>query len=264
VRSTTATSLIVAFLAAAPAAAGDRVDSLIETAARFSEAGRALDPVALRASCGADALCVARAVVASVPNATLVPVDHPDTDSIRWVRNEASVAEARAEEDGRLYLRLAGFGRKAAFELAEAVASHGAAGTIVLDLRGQGGGSLDRMLEVAALFAGPHKDALRLDGPEGRVFLDLPEPVAALHPADLTVLVDGGTASSAEMLAALLRVHARARILGTRTRGKDWLNRLIPIDHDWRLNLPAERVTVPGTEIAGGLRPDAGLAAAGW
>ena len=264
VRSTTATSLIAALLAAAPAVAGDRVDSLIEAAARFSEAGRALDAAVLRDACGTDALCAARAIVDSVPGAALVPVDHPDTDSVRWVRNAPSVAEVREDERGALYLRLAGFGRKAAFEIVESVASSGDSRSLVLDLRGQGGGSFERMLEVAALFAGPRKNAVRLIGPDGEAARDLPEPLGTLSLSSLTVLVDGETASSGEILAALLRIHANARILGVRTHGKDWLIRVVPVDHDWRLYLPAERVTVPGAELAGGLIPDAGLAAAEW
>lgn len=64
------------------------------------------------------------------------------------------------------------------------------------------------------------------------------------------------TASSAEVLAALLRRHAGARLVGAPTRGKDRIARLVPVDHDRRLMLPAERIEVPGETLAQGLVPD--------
>ena len=70
------------------------------------------------------------------------------------------------------------------------------------------------------------------------------------------MLIGPETASSAEVLAALLRRHAAARLVGTRTLGKDWLSRLVPPDHDWRLSIHAERIEVPGEPLVQGLVPD--------
>ena len=56
--------------------------------------------------------------------------------------------------------------------------------------------------------------------------------------------------------AALLRRHAGARLIGARTQVKDWLTQLVPVDHDWRLAIPAERIEVPGETLAQGLVPD--------
>ena len=47
-----------------------------------------------------------------------------------------------------------------------------------------------------------------------------------------------------------------ARLVGARTLGKDWLSRLVPVDHDWRLSIRAERIEVPGKPLAQGLEPD--------
>jgi C-terminal processing protease CtpA/Prc len=62
--------------------------------------------------------------------------------------------------------------------------------------------------------------------------------------------------SSGEVLAALLRRHAKASVLGERTWGKDYVLRVEPIDHDWRALIPAGRIEVPGEVLAGGLVPD--------
>jgi hypothetical protein len=60
-----------------------------------------------------------------------------------------------------------------------------------------------------------------------------------------------------------LRRYAGARLAGSRTAGKDHLTRVIAVDHDWRLLVPAERIEVPGVELTGGLRPAQGLPAEG-
>lgn len=79
--------------------------------------------------------------------------------------------------------------------------------------------------------------------------------------AEPVVLVGPGTASSAEVLAALLQRYADARLAGSQTAGKDYLTRVIAVDHDWRLLVPAERIEVPGVTLTGGLQPDEGLPA---
>ncbi|MEE8445470.1 MAG: S41 family peptidase, partial [Alphaproteobacteria bacterium] len=146
-------------------------------------------------------------------------------------------------------------GRTAERELRQAVSAVGA-GAIVLDLRANRGGDFERMLRVAGLLTGPTKHALSVIGKDGRRLRAIPAtgPIAGVH--SLTVVVGGETASSAEMLAALLRRHAGAEVVGERTRGKDTLVRVIPVHHDWRLVLPAERVEIAGEDLAGGLRPD--------
>ena len=118
------------------------------------------------------------------------------------------------------------------------------------------------MRRVASLFTGPVEGAIRLVGLDGVTGVALPAPLRdlGLDGAAIDVLVGPGTASSAEVLAALLRRHAGARLVGARTAGKDWLTRLVPVDHDWRLAIPAEHIEVPGEHLAQGLAPDVEVA----
>ena len=207
-----------------------------------------------------DTRCAARLIAQRLPAARLVPVNHPDTDIIRRARTEPSVAAVEWRDDAALVVELIRFGRTADREVADAVAAHanGAPVRLVLDLRRNGGGDFDRMRRVASLFTGPRERAIRLVGQDGATDLALPAPlrVLTLDGAALDVLIGPETASSAEVLAALLRRHAGARLIGTRTLGKDRLTRLVPVDHDWRLALPAERIEVPGEALAQGLVPD--------
>lgn len=99
-----------------------------------------------------------------------------------------------------------------------AAVSDGVTG-IVLDLRGNPGGYVEEAVAVAAAFlddgvayqeAGRDGKAYEVRVPEGRV-LDATLP--------LVVLVDYGTASAAEILAAALRDNHRAVIVGEQTYG---------------------------------------------
>ena len=188
----------------------------------------------------------------------MVQVNHPDTDTIRRAYTAPSVSAVERQSDGALVLVLDRFGRTADREVADAIVAVGPAmpTRVVLDLRGNGGGDFDRMRRVASLFTGPREGAIRLLGRSGAADVALPRPLRAIGKFEIDALIGPGTASSAEVLAALLRRHAGARLIGAPTLGKDWLTRLVPVDHDWRLAIPAERIEVPGETLAQGLVPD--------
>ncbi len=92
------------------------------------------------------------------------------------------------------------------------------AGGVVLDLRGNPGGLLDEAVEVASVFldGGPVVSYEQRDAPD-RV-------LSAIGRGDtitpVVVLVDGGTASAAEVVAAALQDRSRAVVVGSRTYGK--------------------------------------------
>lgn len=204
--------------------------------------------------------CAAQLIVEHMPAAQLVQVSHPDTDTIRRAHTVASVTSAGRRDDGALVVVLNRFGRTADREVADAIVAAGppVPERVVLDLRGNGGGDFDRMRRVASLFTGPRENAVRLLGHDGATDVALPQPLRAIGQFEIDVLIGPATASSAEVLAALLRRHAGARLIGAPTLGKDWLTRLVPVDHDWRLAVPAERIEVPGETLARGLVPDIG------
>lgn len=256
-RSTTATSLAAGLLLGGAAAAEDRLDRLAAALARVAPELAQLDEGALRDACTSDLLCAARRVVEAWPDgARLEPVPHPDTEIIRLARTPRSVTLVRRSPEGALRVRLDGFGRRAMQEVRAALGLGARIEALELDLRSNRGGSLRRMLEVAALFTGEHAGALRIVGRNGAVPLDLPPSTRAVRVARLDVLIGPETASSAEVLAALLRKHAGARLVGERSFGKDWAEQAFPIDHRWRLWLWAGHIRIEGETLSGGLRPD--------
>ncbi|MGB8854801.1 MAG: S41 family peptidase [Pirellulales bacterium] len=133
-------------------------------------------------------------------------------------------------------LRITSFGERTADEIDAALGSLTAEPPlrgIVLDLRGNPGGLFsaaiavcDRFVESGVIVATRGRVA-KTGGPP----LEPREATAgALVPGvPMAVLVDGLTASAAEIVAACLQDHGRATIVGSRTFGKGTVQTLVPL-----------------------------------
>lgn len=132
---------------------------------------------------------------------------------------------------------------------------------IVLDLRGNPGGLLDEAVEVASSFldGGPVVSYER----RGKA----PRTLQAFSGGDVTtplvVLVDGATASAAEVVAAALQERNRAVIVGSRTFGKGTVQEPSRLSDGSGLELTVGRYLTPsGRTIEGvGLEPDVAVPA---
>jgi hypothetical protein len=81
----------------------------------------------------------------------------------------------------------------------------------------------------------------------------------------LLVLVDGDTASAAEVLVAALMCHRRAAVAGSRTVGKDVAQAVVALRHGAGLALTVRAYCDPhGLDLACGILPDFNMGAAGW
>jgi carboxyl-terminal processing protease len=92
---------------------------------------------------------------------------------------------------------------------------------LVLDLRGNGGGSTDGAMSALGLFI-PAAPLFPMKRRDGTIETDrAPEPAGDQRwTGPLATLVDGETASAAEMIAGALAVYRRASSVGTPTYGK--------------------------------------------
>ncbi len=89
---------------------------------------------------------------------------------------------------------------------------------IVLDLRGNGGGYINESVNITGDFIKTGVVHISKDA-DGKITPTPIQPGGLGLDVPLTVLVDGGTASSAEILTGALQDAGRATIIGTKTFG---------------------------------------------
>jgi len=102
-------------------------------------------------------------------------------------------------------------------------------GGIILDLRSNGGGSLEEAVNFTGLFVtnGP---VVQVRTPEGHVLGDLNTSTDALYRGPLVVMVNRFSASATEIVAGALQDYGRALIVGdTSTYGKGTVQNLNPL-----------------------------------
>jgi carboxyl-terminal processing protease len=130
-------------------------------------------------------------------------------------------------------------------------------GGLILDLRGNPGGSLDATVEVANMFldGGLVLTQIDRDGNETRF-----EARSGGEATDIpmVILVGPGSASGSEVVAGALRDNGRATLIGERTFGKGSVNHLRDLSDGGALYVTIARwITPNGEQIEGvGLLPD--------
>jgi len=172
------------------------------------------------------------------------------------------VVDSRLETVGRQklgYVHLAAFSEGAHGALKQAVRRlqrRGAEG-LVLDLRGNGGGLLEEAVLSASVFLPEGETVVTTESrTEGDATYEAKG--GNLPKLPTVVLIDRGTASAAEILAAALHDDAGAKIVGTRSFGKGVFQQEIDLSNGGALKLTVgEYFTPNGTNLAGaGIEPD--------
>jgi len=170
--------------------------------------------------------------------------------SVTLRRLSQTLQGLRAEiQNDILWVRLSLFSATTTSELADALNASLALSPpsrgVVLDLRGNRGGLLMQAMSVADAFltqgvvaqsAGRHPDAQRIWRAQG-------SDLAQGRP--VVVLVDGRTASAAEIAAAALSDQGRAVIVGSSTLGKGLIQIVIPLPNGAEVLISWSRVLAP-------------------
>ena len=157
-----------------------------------------------------------------------------ETRSVKGIRRAGEGWDHMLDPDeGIGYIRLTQFTERTIEEMRGALDQLDAAGTkaIVLDLRFNGGGTLDGAIDVADLFLdrGVIVSVRDRDG-DGRKWTATAEPDDHLIP--IVVLVNDGSASASEIVAGALQDNGRAKILGERSFGKGSVQEVRPLPDD--------------------------------
>lgn len=165
----------------------------------------------------------------------------------------------KLQGDSRIgYIRLVEFNAHAAEQMEQAIkalTADNVAG-FVLDLRGNPGGLLQASIEISRMWLqrGSIVQTIDRDGNSESIRAN----GSALTQLPLTVLVDGRSASSSEILTGALRDNRRAMVVGSTTYGKALVQSLHSLSDGSGLTVTVAHYYTPnGTDISRkGITPD--------
>jgi carboxyl-terminal processing protease len=125
---------------------------------------------------------------------------------------------------------------------------------LILDLRNNPGGLLSQAIEVSDLFlnAGVIVSTKGRDSSQDLHATAHKEEVERNYP--IIALVNGGSASAAEIVAGALQDNKRAIILGTKTFGKGSVQTIIPLSDGSGLRLTTAIYYTPNGTVDSGKR----------
>jgi len=126
---------------------------------------------------------------------------------------------------------------------------------LILDLRGNPGGLVESLVDIAGMFMGPKPVFMYRDNEQTTV---ISTKTPQIYTGKIYVLVDRYSASAAEMLAGALQDNKRATIVGERTFGKGVGQTLFDLDDGSLLYLTTFEFRTPAGKIINnyGIDPD--------
>jgi carboxyl-terminal processing protease len=183
-----------------------------------------------------------------------VRVQHPGTAQPRDIplrRAYVVLPTVTVSRDGNIAVfRVTSFNQSTTQRIAQGLAeaerqTAGHLAGIVLDLRGNPGGLLDQAVSLADLFIhhGPIAATIGRHPASRQYFAAAGDSVAPLAP--LAVLINGGSASASEIVAAALQDAGRAVVVGTSSYGKGTVQTVLRLPNDGELIVTWARLVAP-------------------
>lgn len=132
---------------------------------------------------------------------------------------------------------------------------------IILDLRNNPGGLVDQAVYVSDAFLDRGAVVLtrgRIEQESARYDARPDALDERIADVPMIVLINGGSASAAEIVAGALQDHKRATVVGTRSFGKGSVQSIIPLGADGAMRLTTARYYTPNNRSiqAAGIMPD--------
>ncbi|MDB9862916.1 S41 family peptidase [Litorivicinus sp.] len=146
------------------------------------------------------------------------------------------------------YLRISQFQNRTSVDLIKAITklqSGSLINGLILDLRNNPGGILSAAISVADAFL---SDGLVVSTRGRDNSLDSKYEATEetiLNDKPIVVLINGGSASAAEIVAGALQDHNRAVLVGTPSFGKGSVQTILPLQNDYALKLTTARYFTP-------------------
>ncbi len=170
-----------------------------------------------------------------------------------------SIKEARLLEPSVGYVKLAAFQEHTAEDFKEALTQLKTEGatSLVLDLRNNPGGLLSAAIESAEQIIPKEKlivSTQGLNSPTVKYFSSNENPFQF---KPIIVLVNRGSASGSEIIAALIQDYKMGVVVGSRTFGKGSVQKILPLGKDGAIRITSSYYHTPsGHIVQQGLRPD--------
>ena len=160
------------------------------------------------------------------------------------------------DENGLAYVRISEFVEHTGSQFQPVCRRLGRPKGFVLDLRDNPGGHLAAAVPVADIFLakGVIVTEVRREGPPK---VHLAHAEGTYHPVPLVVLINGRTASAAEIVAGALGMRGRAVLVGAPTRGKHCVQTMYSLSGGLgQVNLTTSQFLVGSARAAGSRRGD--------
>ena len=193
---------------------------------------------------------------------TLLVLHEGDTEpvEIEIIRDRIEVPSIRFEMRGDIaYIRLTQFSERTESELTPIIRELNESNTrgIILDLRGNPGGLLDTVVQVASHFV-TEGVVVQVKSNRGKIATLKAVSSSVTTDLPMVVLVDGTSASGSEVLSGALQDHNRALIAGDNTFGKGSVNVLHKLDDGSGLYVTTARWLTPDGRLIEeqGIEPD--------
>lgn len=187
-----------------------------------------------------------------------------DFIDITIVRDTINIPTIKTQQrDGVFIISLFSFNAIAESEMQNALREYVLSGEekLIFDLRGNPGGFLQSAVSISSFFLPTGKVVVREsfgDGREEQLYRSQGRTLREFAPKEMVVLVDGGSASAAEIVAGALKEHGAATVIGETTFGKGSVQELVDLPDGSSLKVTIARWLTPdGNSISnGGLEPN--------
>jgi len=211
----------------------------------------AIDGVTTAGGSREDAIHQLRGPVGSAVAVRVLRSGGAQARELRLRRALVTMRTVTMSRDGNIAVfRITSFNRSTTARIAEGLAdiqrqSGGHLAGIVLDLRNNPGGLLDQAVSIANLFIpdGPIVSTVGRHPASHQYFAATGNSIAPRIP--LVVLINGRSASAAEIVAAALQDAGRAVVVGSSSYGKGTVQTVLRLPNDGELTVTWARLVAP-------------------
>ena len=161
-------------------------------------------------------------------------------------RIEVSHIESRMLDNNIAYIQILDFDGGVAEEFKENyqnLESQGAQ-SLIIDLRGNGGGVVDEAIDILEMICDKDSTLLIETDKDGKETITKSEEEPIIN-MPIVVLVNGNSASASEIMAGALKDHNKATIIGTQTYGKGVIQTLMRLTDGSGLKTTTEEYCTP-------------------